>query len=122
MNRKKAALAGIGLALVAWLIFKFGFHRATAEPDLVRVSGNIEVTEAQLSFKIPGRVQERLVDEGQRVEKGTAIAVLETADLAAEVAIRQADLHAAQSQLAELVAGSRPAEIAAAKARLASSN
>ena len=36
----------------------------------IRVSGNIETTEAQVSFKIPGRVVERKVDEGYDVETG----------------------------------------------------
>jgi HlyD family secretion protein len=120
MNRKKGIIAAILCVIAGLLIYRLAFHRSSRELDLVRVSGNIEVTEAQMSFKIPGRVEQRLVDEGQLVEKGACIAILETADLAAEFAIRQADLRAAQSQLAELQAGSRPAEIEAAKARLAS--
>ena len=38
--------------------------------DLV-LSGNIEVTDAQLGFKIPGRVVSRPVFEGNRVQAGT---------------------------------------------------
>ena len=32
---------------------------------MVRLSGNIEVIEVGISFKIAGRVEKRLVDEGQ---------------------------------------------------------
>ena len=44
------------------------------------------------------------------------IAELDTADLKADVALRQAELQAAQAALAELEAGSRPEEIAASRA------
>ncbi|MHC1768764.1 MAG: HlyD family secretion protein [Verrucomicrobiia bacterium] len=110
-----AALAGAGL-----LIYWFGFHDGSDDESRLLVSGNIEVTDAEASFKIPGRIAERLVDEGETVQKGACIASLETADLEAEVSIRQAELLAVQSSLAELEAGSRPEEIEAARARLAS--
>ena len=101
----------------AWVFFSRAGQRNGGP---IRVSGNIEVIDAEVSFKIAGRVEQRLVDEGQMVEKGACVAVLDAADLTADLAMRQADLAGAQSQLAELEAGSRPAEIEAAKARLAS--
>src|SRR5512146_1439755 len=93
----------------------YATHRPGNGDDAIRVSGNIEATEAGVSFKIPGRVVERLVDEGQTVRQGQVIARLETADLQADVALRRAEVGAAQAALAELEAGSRPEEIAAAK-------
>lgn len=110
-----AALAGAGL-----LIYWVGFHDGNDDGSRLLVSGNIEVTDAEASFKIPGRIAERFVDEGGTVKKDACIATLETADLEAEVAIRRAELLAVQSGLAELEAGSRPEEIEAARARLAS--
>ncbi len=90
-------------------------HRAS--PDgAVRVSGNIETTEAEVSFKIAGRVQERLVDEGAMVKQGEKIVTLKTADLAANVAVREAEVHTARAALDALLAGSRIEDIAAAKA------
>jgi HlyD family secretion protein len=80
------------------------------------LSGNLEVTDAQLSFKHPGRVAERLVSEGQRVTAGQLIARLDDAEQVQEVALRRAELAATQAFLAELEAGSRPQEIAAAEA------
>ncbi|MBN2577619.1 MAG: efflux RND transporter periplasmic adaptor subunit [Pirellulales bacterium] len=86
------------------------------ETGEIRVSGNIEVTDAEISFKIPGRVIKRDVDEGDFVTKGQEIARLEDDDLKREVDVRLAELEAAKAALAELEAGSRPQEIAAAKA------
>ena len=83
---------------------------------VIRVSGNIEVTDAEVSFKIPGRVEARLVDEGEMVRAGQTIARLDSAELAQEVAARRAERQAVQAALAELEAGSRPEEIAQAEA------
>ena len=52
-------------------------HKQADRAGELRVSGNIEATDAQLGFKIPGRVAERLVSEGQRVTVGQLIARLD---------------------------------------------
>jgi HlyD family secretion protein len=84
----------------------------------VVLSGNIEVTDAQLGFKTPGRVAERLLSEGQRVSAGQLVARLDDAEQKEELALRRAELAAAEAALAELEAGSRPQEIASAEAAL----
>ena len=111
-----AALVVVGAAALVW--WHFFFTPPADQGRLVRVSGNIEVTEAQVAFKLAGRVQERLVDEGMSVRQGQVIARLEDADLRADLASRRAELQTAQAALAELQAGSRPQEKAAAKAAL----
>ena len=62
MTRKKAIVAAlvvlaIGAGIAAW--FRF---REAKEVGVIRVSGNIEVTDVEVSFKIPGRLLERSVD------------------------------------------------------------
>lgn len=115
-NRKKMLVLLVligGVGLVSYLVV----HKRLLRADTtIKVSGNIEVTEAQVSFKIPGRVQERLVDEGEMVVAGQLVARLDSIDLAQEVAMRQAETAAAAAALAELEAGSRPEEIAQAEA------
>jgi HlyD family secretion protein len=106
------ALLAVG-ALGAW----YGLKQVRqSNDDALRVSGNIEATEVGVSFKIAGRVERRLVDEGDVVKRGQLIAELDTSDLEADVALRRAELQAAQASLAEFVAGSRPEEIDASKA------
>jgi HlyD family secretion protein len=102
-------------AAAAVLIFR---NRQAPDPNVIRVSGNIEVTDVEVSFKIAGRVEERLVSEGQEVKAGQLVARLDSSDLAREIAQRRAQSAAAQSALAELKAGSRPEEIAQAEAAL----
>jgi HlyD family secretion protein len=78
----------------------------------------VEVTTVELSFKIPGRVRERLVDEGDTVKPGQTIARLDPEDLNHEVASRKAEVQAAQAALTELETGYRKEEIAQAEAAL----
>jgi HlyD family secretion protein len=101
------------------LAYKFLRGGTKDEGSVIRLSGNIEVTDAEISFKIPGRVEKRLVSEGDVVQSGQTVAVLDSSELAEEVALRRAEVATAGAELAELEAGSRPEEIAAAEANLA---
>ena len=65
------ALLGAGAAY-----FYFDHPEASAD-GAIRVSGNIEVIEAEVSFKIPGRVIERRVTEGEIVQAGQIVARLD---------------------------------------------
>lgn len=84
----------------------------------IKVSGNVEATEVAVSFRIPGRVTERLLDEGQSVKQGQVVARLDDSDLKEQVAERQAAVDAATAVLSELQRGFRPEEIAQGKANL----
>jgi HlyD family secretion protein len=88
------------------------------ESGMVVLSGNIEVTDAALSFKIPGHLTERLVDEGESVAAGQLVASLDSADQELAVAQAEANLALAEAVLAELQAGSRPQEISQAAAQV----
>lgn len=65
-----------------------------------------------------GRVMEILVNAGDRLTSGQAIARLKVDDIEADWRRAQANLAQSRSRLAQLRAGSRPEEIAAARARL----
>lgn len=105
------------LVLAAGLVLLWRFFSGTGTPPgAIRLSGNIEVTDADLSFRIAGHVRERLVKEGERVTRGAVVARLESTDLEHEVALRQAEVAVAKATLAELQAGYRAEEIAQARA------
>lgn len=103
------------ITIASWLIF-----RGSGKDDgrKIRVSGNIEVTTVELSFKVPGRVKERLVDEGDLVRQGQLVARLDPEDLLHEAESRRADVRAAKAALVELETGYRKEEIAQAEAAL----
>jgi HlyD family secretion protein len=115
---KKKILAIVLILAVSTAVFLYFQNRSPVNPDLVRVSGNIELTEAEVSFKIPGRVEERRVSEGETVTAGQVVARLDSQELRQEKALRQAQVSSARAVLAELQAGSRTEEIAQARALL----
>ena len=92
--------------------------RGTGPRNSLQVSGNIEVTQVEASFRIAGKVLERLVEEGQRVQEGQVLARLDAKDLEQTMAMRQADADVTQAALAELQAGSRQEEIEGSRAAL----
>jgi HlyD family secretion protein len=114
-HRKRLVIVAV-IALACVVIFLWLKGRSRNGDRPIRVSGNIEVTDAELSFKIPGRVEQRLVDEGQTVSKGQTVALLDSRELSQEVGRSKAEVEAARAALAELQAGSRPEEIAQARA------
>jgi HlyD family secretion protein len=115
---KKKIIPIILILVVSTAVFLYFRNRSPVNPDLIRVSGNIELTEAEVSFKIPGRVEERLVSEGETVTAGQVVARLDSQELSQEKALRQAQVSSARAALAELQAGSRTEEIAQAQALL----
>ena len=66
--------------------------------ETIHVSGNIEAIEVPISFKIPGHVQKRFVDEGESVKEGQPVR-LEAADLQAEVAAGRGELQQARATM-----------------------
>ncbi|QEM66932.1 HlyD family efflux transporter periplasmic adaptor subunit [Geobacter sp. FeAm09] len=118
MHGKKMIIAAVIVALVAMTVF-FVMRRQPAESDTLKVSGTIEVTSVELSFKVGGRLAQRLVDEGEMVTAGQLVARLEDDELKEDKNARAAEKRAAQAALADLQAGSRREEIAQAEAVLA---
>jgi multidrug efflux pump subunit AcrA (membrane-fusion protein) len=73
---------------------------------------------SELAFKLSGRVEKMLVDQGDFVKKGQVLAELDKATLEANLAVLKAQRNAADSRLRELIAGPRRQTIEAAKAQL----
>jgi HlyD family secretion protein len=82
----------------------------------VIASGEIvAMHDAQLSFTVPGRVQDLNVALGDDVEPGEVLVTLETADQEALVAQAEAAVQTAQANLDLLLADTPPGEIAVAE-------
>ncbi|MFP4103890.1 HlyD family secretion protein, partial [Coleofasciculus sp.] len=86
----------------------------------VRITANGTVQPIQtvnLSPKTAGRLVKLEVEQGDRVDAGDVVAVMEQEDLKARFLATRADLQQTQARLAEAKAGPRPEEIAQAKQR-----
>ena len=81
--------------------------------------GNIDVRQVSLAFEGSGRVAQVAVEEGDRVQPGQVLAVLDTRTLALQADQAAAQLRAQEENLRRLKNGARPAEIAQARSRLA---
>ncbi|AIE73311.1 MULTISPECIES: efflux RND transporter periplasmic adaptor subunit [unclassified Synechocystis] len=87
--------------------------------DFTTLMGTLEAPKGtEIDSEIDGRVQEILVREGQRVQKGQVLFRIDNDILQTQLLEAQANLAAERAQLAELEAGSRREDIAAAEAQL----
>lgn len=117
MKKKKFIIIGIVIAIGIAAFLINHFHNKQEE-GVMLLSGNVEVTEANIGFKVSGRVVELLVDEGQKVKAGDTLARLDNAEMASIVSQNRALLQEALTRLSELRTGSRLQEIEQAKANV----
>lgn len=115
-KRLKIILPLLLIIVISTLTYRYFISRE--DSSRLRFSGNIEVTETQMSFQIAGRLLERLVNEGDTVHTGQVLAKLDNRDQEIAVARAQANMRYAQAVLAELEAGSRQEDIDRAEARV----
>ena len=100
-------------AFVGWELV-----RGKGGGEILVANGTIEATEVEVSSKLPGRIAQLLVKEGDTVQANQIIARLDASEIEAEVAQHQAAWARAEAQLKELLAGSRVEEIEEARANL----
>ena len=115
MKRVIPILIILAAAIAAGIYF---YPRLTKKPEpanRLTLSGNIEAHESLVSFKVPGRVVELPVEEGQQVEQGALLARLEDADVRQRVRIDEAGVRVRESDLALTLAGTREQEVKAAQ-------
>jgi HlyD family secretion protein len=96
-----------------------GLGACAGDGSAVRGSGTIEMDEIDVASLVGGRVTRLAVEEGDSVKAGDTLAVLTRGEITAELASQLAQASKAQTQARDLGAGSRPAEVLAARAALA---
>jgi len=102
--KKTRRMIFLPIILVAGALVYFFFLRDSGKKgNDILVSGNIEVTTVDLAFKIPGKIDKLLVEEGNRVKSGQLVASLENQDLLAQKAKAEATLEATQARIPALL-------------------
>lgn len=76
-------------------------HSDDLPDNVASGNGRIEAEEVHVATKYPGRVSEVLVNEGDMVEAGQAIARMDTAELRAALAAARASIAQAEENVAE---------------------
>src|ERR1044071_1855453 len=120
-------LAAAGTAVWMWRTGRF-----TKASDRIQVSGNLEMTQVDLSFKIAGKIVALNVREGDHVTRGMEIARLDPGQLEQQRLRDRASVDSATSQYQQLITSIeyqkatlesdiavRRAELEQAKAKLA---
>jgi HlyD family secretion protein len=119
MNKRLIAIAAVVIVAIV-LIGTKGFGLLAGDRDgPLTIYGNVDIREVDLGFRVGGRIDRILVQEGQSVAKGQELAALDTAPLDARVAEANAAVGASQAQLKLLREGNRAEDISQAKAAVA---
>jgi HlyD family secretion protein len=125
LKRKWVITAIVIVAIVLYMIFSPGKSGKIQTMTVVRadfkqqvpISGTVVAAKrVDLGFTQSGRVAHVYVDEGRTVQAGTILADIDSQDLVANIAQRQATLASQQAKLESLKQGTRPEEIALAQA------
>jgi len=115
---KRYLAVGLVAVLLTALTAIWYWHQPQASTSGLTLQGNVDVRQADLAFKVSGRIAEMTPQEGDKVTARQLLARLEQGNFQAALDETQGQQAAAAAALAELVNGSRPEEIDEAKAQV----
>lgn len=112
MNRSKKylAVAFVAVLVIVLLISIIGIATMRNQPMLLQ--GQVEATEIRISGKLPGRIDTFCVKQGQRVERGDTLVVINSPEAEAKMEQVNALEQVAQFQNQKVDAGTRKQLIA----------
>lgn len=105
-NSTKSIILGIGIiAILMVLIASAGFIFFGEKEDII--TGQVEVDEIRIAGKVPGRIAEFLVEEGQSVKEGDTLVRIYSPEVLAKLEQAEAAKAAAEAQNQKAIAGAR---------------
>jgi membrane fusion protein YbhG len=117
MSKKPLVIAAVfllaGAGAMAW--WHAGYHTGGSAEALV-LHGNVDIRQVNLAFNASERIASMAAEEGQKIHRGEVLAVLDSQRLTHSVDQLAAQAEAQSQVVARLEAGSRPEEIARARA------
>ena len=116
MSIKPIAVVLLLAAAAAGAYLWFAGHRGETALTL---SGNVDIREVNLSFRVAGRLARLTVDEGDRVRAGTVVGELDAEPFRNALADARANLAALEAHRALYRRGYRQEDIDQARANLA---
>jgi HlyD family secretion protein len=113
---KRGLLVLVGVVVAGTAVWYFA--RPKGPEDIAKGNGRIEATEVDAASKIPGRIKEILVNEGDFVDAGQVVARIDTENLEAQLRQARAELQRAQTAVATSQSrlAQRTSELAATRA------
>lgn len=114
-KNKKSYNLVIGIvALIAIILVIAILGYIVTKPKPLVIQGEAEASEYRVSGKVPGRIEEIYVKEGQRVQKGDTIARIDSPEVRAKLAQASAARDAARAQNLKARNGARSEQITGA--------
>lgn len=120
MKRRIALILITLLFAAAAVTATYWYTRPPAKTQQLALYGNVDLRQIDLAFNGNERIAAVLVQEGNVVHKGQTLARLDTSRLEPQVEAAKAQAAAQKAIVERLHNGSRPEEIAQARANLAS--
>lgn len=102
-------LAIVGFATVVLIVALIGFFALDREPDIIQ--GQVDVEEYRVSSKVPGRILELRVREGDYVKAGDTLAIIEAPEVKAKMSQAQSAVDAAAAIELKAQNGARKEQI-----------
>ncbi len=104
-SSRNLQVALIGLITVVVIVFIIGWY--VYEPVPVVIQGSAEVNEVRVSGKVPGRILHLYAEEGQKVNKGDTLVMIDSPEVRAKLAQANAAKSAAMAQQQKAYKGVR---------------
>ena len=112
-NTKKQSLIGVGVLIAVVVVLAVvGLIVLRPEPEVLM--GEAEASEYRVSGKVPGRVVEFYVHEGDQVKAGDTLVFINSPEVSAKLEQAQAARSAASAQAGKAKKGARQQQITAA--------
>lgn len=112
-NTKKQSLIGVGVLIAVVVVLAVvGLIVLRPEPEVLM--GEAEASEYRVSGKVPGRVEEFYVHEGDQVKAGDTLVFINSPEVSAKLEQAQAARSAASAQASKAKKGARQQQITAA--------
>lgn len=111
-NHGNLAVGIIALIAVIFVVAIVGYF--ISKPGDLVIQGEVEASEYRISGKVPGRIEELYVREGQYVHKGDTVVNIDSPEVRAKLAQARGAVAAAQAQNSKALNGARKEQIAGA--------
>ncbi|MCH5334637.1 MAG: efflux RND transporter periplasmic adaptor subunit [Alistipes sp.] len=110
----KKSIIGMAAAVVVFAAAVIIISRMISASTPTLIQGTVECTVYKASSKVPGRIEEMKVHEGERVERGQLLYVLSTPELDAKLRQAEALRTAASALDRKAITGARTQQVEAA--------
>jgi HlyD family secretion protein len=114
--KKRIPIILLLLGVIGAGVYWFKVRPARQRGPVQELFGNVDIREVSLGFRVAGRLQQVLKEEGDTVVAGEAVARLDDEPFRRELAEARAQAASLHARLQLLEAGYRPQEIAQARA------